>query len=343
MAEHVQGATSSAGTGLMSDVVPDGGNSALAGDLFPRVLSPLGLEALRRKTTDRPGGTTATFPLTGEKFTLYVPAREPSGGYGLLVFIRPWEDAALPSGWASVLERRGIVFITAARSGNNADVLSRRMPLALAAFEYATSHYRIDRTRTYIGGFSGGSRVAFRLALDYPDVFRGAVLNAGSDPVGVAPLALPDAQRMDAFRSSRLVFVTGTSDETPWTMDGTTTNSLRRWCAFNFVSAPMDFAGHEIAGAANLDRALGELAKNGSRSAPARTCQTARQTEIDAGIARAGAALANGDRIAARRLILQLDGTYGGLAGTSLITLADRCGCNILPPAESAAHAADRN
>jgi poly(3-hydroxybutyrate) depolymerase len=52
--------------------------------------------------------------------------------------------------------------------------------LALIAAQNAMAQYSVDPQQVYIGGFSGGSRVALRLALGYPDVFHGALLNAGS-------------------------------------------------------------------------------------------------------------------------------------------------------------------
>ena len=58
------------------------------------------------------------------------------------------------------------------------------MPLALLAYENIRRSHTLDANRVYVGGMSGGSRVALRVALAYPDVFRGALLNAGSDPIG---------------------------------------------------------------------------------------------------------------------------------------------------------------
>lgn len=316
--------------GLRAEVGSDGPTSALAGTVFARFLSPLALETVRRKLGGVLAGVDVPFPLEGERFTLFVPKRMPADGYGLLVFIRPSEDAAVPAGWASVLERLGIIYITAARAGNGANVSTRRMPLALAARDYAARHYPVDRSRTYVGGFSGGSRVAIRLALAYPDLFRGALLNAGSDPIGEAPIALPDNDRLSAFRASRLVFVTGTADEAAKALDHATVNSLRHWCIVNFASADIDFGGHEIAGPEQLGRALGELAKSAQAPAPA-GCEAARRREIDAALTQVQTTLNKGDRGAASKLIVKLDGTYGGLVGEALIKLADQCACGILP------------
>lgn len=316
--------------GLLADVASDMPTSALAGTVFSRILSPLALEAVRRKLGGTSQRVETIFPLDGERFTLFVPKHMPAEGYGLLVFVRPWEDAAVPAGWASVLERRGMIFITAAGAGNGANLSARRMPIALAAYEYAARHFPVDHSRTYVGGFSGGARTALRLALAYPDLFQGALLNAGSDPIGEPPIALPDKDRLSAFRSSRLVFVTGTADEASRALDHATVNSLRHWCVTNFTSADIDFGGHEIAGPEQLGRALAELGKSAHASSPV-GCEAARRQEIDAALARAQTTLDKGDRTGARKLILELDGTYGGLIGAAIIKFADQCACGILP------------
>ena len=92
--------------------------------------------------------------------------------------------------------------------------LTRRAPLALLAAYNLMSRYPVDAQKVYVGGFSGGARIALRLALAYPDLFHGALLNAGSDPLGMpgrphrrSPQLLQQFQE-----STRLVYVTGEHD-----------------------------------------------------------------------------------------------------------------------------------
>jgi len=65
-------------------------------------------------------------------------------------------DAA--QGWAAVLERRSLIFVSAENSGNEANILDRREPLALLAAHNIMQRFRVDPERIYVGGFSGGSR-----------------------------------------------------------------------------------------------------------------------------------------------------------------------------------------
>ncbi len=154
-------------------------------EIVRRMLSPL--EARRVvQAASRSGKSLEGQPLdlAKERFSLYVPRESPPQGYALLVFVSPYEDARIPLDWISALDRRGMIFVTAARSGNAADVFDRREPLALLSAVNVVSRYAIDPQRIYVAGFSGGARVAEHLAIGYPDLFRGGLLLAGSDPRG---------------------------------------------------------------------------------------------------------------------------------------------------------------
>jgi hypothetical protein len=55
--------------------------------------------------------------------------------------------------------------------------------------------------------------MALRSARGYPDVFHGALLNAGSDPIGNAQSPLPPQELLRQFQeSTRVVYVTGAHD-----------------------------------------------------------------------------------------------------------------------------------
>src|SRR5207302_4709848 len=144
-------------------------------ELIRRMLSPLAAAQIPAVQA-RMGLRLSEQPvdLAREKFVLYVPRRAPDRGYGLLVFVPPSDDAALPPGWVPVLDQFGLILVRPVRSGNDQSAFGRRYPLAILAEYNVATRYRLDPDRIYIAGFSGGSRVALRLALAYPDVFRGA-------------------------------------------------------------------------------------------------------------------------------------------------------------------------
>lgn len=295
-----------------------------------RMLTPLAAEAVRRKL--RASGSALveqSVDLKGERFVVYVPARRPPEGYGLLVFVPPWNQAALPDGWARALDREGVIYVSAARSGNEENVLGRRAPLALLGAENVLRRYPVDRRRIYVGGFSGGSRVALRLALAYPDLFRGAFLNAGSDPIGDAGAPLPSPELFARFQDdTRLVLATGAEDAVSLSMDGASVASLRGWCVSNVKVRVIPFARHQPASASTLDDAL-QAFDAPARPADQSRCRAARGAELAAGVDEVRGLIAKGERAAARRRLHELDARFGGLADRALVELADACGCDV--------------
>lgn len=111
----------------------------------------------------------------------------------------------------------------------------------------------IRRQSKHCHGFPGGSRVAMRLALAYPDVFRAAILDAGSDPIGSAKIPLPARDLFARFQeSSHLVYLTGADDVPRLGMAAVSMRSMRHWCVFGLTAEVIPYAGHEVAGAAAL-------------------------------------------------------------------------------------------
>ena len=223
-------------------------------ELLRRLLSPLNaLQVSKKLAHSAVALRDQAIDLTQERFTVYVPPQPPARGYGVLVFVPPWENAMLPRGWAAILDRHGIIFVSAANSGNEANVLDRREPLALLGVHNIMQRFRVDSERIYIGGYSGGSRVAMRLALAYPDVFRGAFLNAGSDPIGDAQTPLPPPEIFSRFQeTTRLVYISGQNDAANVDKDAASTRSMLEWCVFDWYAERSAWTGHEVAGPACL-------------------------------------------------------------------------------------------
>jgi predicted esterase len=324
------GGTALESTGLHSDVVfSDYSVISSSAELLLRLLSPLNGDQVNQKLARTAVGLRAqTIDLTQERFTVYVPSHSNPQGFGLLVFIPPWTTAMLPRGWAQILDRHGVIFVSAANSGNEANLLDRREPLALLAAHNATQHFRVDPERTYIGGFSGGSRVALRLALAYPDVFRGAFLNAGSDPIGDAQTPLPPTELFSRFQErARIVYVSGQNDAINVDKDEASTRSMLEWCIFDLYLERTPWVGHEVAGPTGLDRALSMLDKHAPPN-PAKldNCRLHIDEELARQFDRANDLLAAGNLVGARKILIQIDTRYGGLAAPRSMDLAARIG-----------------
>jgi pimeloyl-ACP methyl ester carboxylesterase len=315
-------------TGLQSDVgfteyTPLSG----AAEVTRRLMSPL--NALRvSRTLQRSGKTLRdqVIDLPHEKFALYVPPTQPREGYALLVFVPPWPQAEVPKKWLSTLDRHGTIFVSAANTGNEADVLDRRDPLALLAVENVTRRFRVDPRRIYIGGFSGGSRVALRIALGYPDVFTGALLDAGSDPIGSAEIPLPPADLLQRFQeTTRLVFLSGGHDDFHLQQDVESRRSLERWCVLDLVTQDMPRAEHELADASAFNSALAALADRKPRSNnKLAQCRARLDMELHRQLSQVETLVAAGKPAEAGAVLRKVDALYGGFAAPRSLELAQK-------------------
>ncbi len=312
--------------GLMSDVVFDEYSPLSSSrELLRRLVTPLAAAEVERSLAHAGDQLTAqSIGLAAERFVLYVPVHAPPAGYGVLVFISPWERTELPPGWAAALDRYGVIFVSAARSGNAADVLGRREPLALLGAYNVMRRYPVDPQRVYVGGFSGGARIAERLALAYPDLFDGALLEAGSDPIGAGPPSPPERALLERFQeSTRLVYLTGERDTLHLSMDTVSRDSMHDWCVFDVAAQVTPGAAHEIAGAQAFSRALGALAAHvRADAAQLAACRRALDARLAAQLARIRSLMDAGKGAEARKLLEATDRRYGALAAPQSVALA---------------------
>lgn len=293
-------------------------------ELARRMLSPLqAAELSKTLARNRERLSEQPVDLAQENFALYVPAREPPQGYGLVVFVSAFDAAQLPGGWGLVLDEKGLIFVSAARSGNDQIAVRRREPLAVLAEQNVVHRYRIDPQRIYIAGFSGGSRVALRLALAYPDLFRGAILNASSDPIGTATVQLPPKDLFLQFQEkAHFVYVTGDRDTARLAWDYASMHSLRDWCVFNAQQQTNNSTGHEIMSPEALARALDSLAKpTESDAGKLAKCRAGIDAELEGKIRQVRSLISAGDRDAARDILKDIDTHFGGLAAPQTLEL----------------------
>lgn len=261
--------------------------------------------------------------ISKEHFVVYVPARKPAEGYALFVFVPPWDDARVPPAWISVLDEKGVIFASAEHSGNNTDVRTRREPLALIAAANLIQEYHVDPSRVFVGGFSGGGQVAMRLALAYPDLFRGAFMNSGSEPIGSMQVPVPPGDLFRKFQDdSRLFFVVGDRDATRPAIQNTSVQSALDWCVSHVDHRVVMNMGHDVAGAGAFESGLSFLL---SAPAPAQddlsSCRAGLVTRRDAKVRAVRDLLAKGDQAAARRALDDLDAEFGGLAAPESLEL----------------------
>jgi pimeloyl-ACP methyl ester carboxylesterase len=317
-------------TGLLSDVVlTEYSPLSGAAEVTRRLMSPLNAARVNRALQRSGNGVRdQSIDLMQEKFAVYVPAHAPPGGYSLMVFVPPWREASVPRQWLSTLERHGVIYVSAANSGNEADVLDRREPLALLAATNIMKRYQVDPSRVYIGGFSGGARVALRIALGYPDVFSGVFLDAGSDPIGSAAIPLPPADLFKRFQeATRLVYVSGGRDDFHLQADKESQQSLESWCVLDLVTEDAAWTAHEVVDARAFNRVLDDL-EHPEAPMPYQLakCRGRVDAELTAQLHRVAELVAAGKSADAGAAVRKVDARYGGLAAPQSVELADRAG-----------------
>lgn len=314
--------------------------------LASRTLAPTTFARLQR--FEAATGTDAvehTVDLADERFDVFVPSRQPADGYGLLVFVAPMPEWHLPRSWRSELDARGIVFVVARRSGNDEPVYDRRLPLALHAFENMHGRLPIDAARVYVGGFSGGARVAQRLAMSYPDVFVGALLLAGSQPFGAPglfgePWALPPEPWATRFmRDTRLVLASGTMDLVNRAHDADAAESLRAHCVEHVALIRIPRLDHWVPEGRYFRRVMDALETSPPAGAHASgdACRTTLRARAAEAMDRAERLLDAGRPAQAGALLAEAEGRYGGLAAPRSLALADRIAAALVRPTADAA------
>jgi len=303
---------------------------ASSNEMVRRTLSPIAADRvlgyLHDKSQQLPE---QSIDLSSERFRVYVPPGDPpADGYGLIVFIAPWDDGSVPSDWRGVLDRHHLIYVAADRSGNDFNMLWRRLPLALHAYANIAENYKLNAGRIYVSGFSGGSRTAMRAALSYPDVFRGAILNSGSDPFGDAGIAVPPADLFREFQQrSRIVLVSGSEDLLIDARDAAMLDSAQRLCVEGASTQPMRHVGHMLMRASMLEQAIvaierdrtAEMARHADAFAH---CRTGIASEIELGLQQVRALIAQGERTEAGHALSKIDARFGGLAAPDSVELA---------------------
>jgi len=162
------------------------------------------------------------YDLKSEKFRVIVPEDYSTNEtWGLLVWISPENEARVPESWAAELARHRLLLVSAYKSGNDRHPLDR-FRLALDATCNMCRNYPIDRLRIYVGGFSGGSRMASMLGVAYGDIFTGTLCVCGVNfyralrsPEGeqYQPTYVPDPGAWARARKvGRFVLLTGETD-----------------------------------------------------------------------------------------------------------------------------------
>lgn len=132
--------------------------------------------------------------LRNELFMIRLPRSfSPSTPAGLLVWIDGGDAGAPREQLFDALDAFNIVAVGMSNAGNERP-LSDRVQLAMDAMETVQSRVLIDPSRVYVGGISGGGRVASMLAIAFPDRFHACLAVVGLN--SFHNVALPDGKHV---------------------------------------------------------------------------------------------------------------------------------------------------
>jgi predicted esterase len=125
---------------------------------------------------------------------------------GILVFVSPTDSGEPPAGWLPLLQQKQLSWIAADGFGNE-ELIAQRMLVAVMGRSLAQSSVALDRKRIYVGGMSGGGRIASMTAPRFPELFSGGLYIVGAN------FWLPDDERLKQLAAAnRYVFITGEKD-----------------------------------------------------------------------------------------------------------------------------------
>jgi poly(3-hydroxybutyrate) depolymerase len=184
---------------------------------------------------------------------VYVPdSYNPSKPAGLLVYISPTRQGQMPSGWQPVFDDGNLIFISADQSGNRTPTKRRMLFAALAPY-VVSSDFEMDPDRIYVSGFSGGGKAASIAAMNFANLFTGAIYICGAEfwP-NVSPELLSKA------KANRYVFLTGGRDFNR-TLTGDIYAEYERAGMANINLMSIPSMGHDTPGRTHFQEAIDYL------------------------------------------------------------------------------------
>ena len=124
---------------------------------------------------EAPAGLLTDYDSTKQRFELYVPAGVDSERpVPLILFISPSQTATGLAQFRAFCDREGVLFASPHQAGNQTPG-PRRIRIVMDTLDEVRRRFHVDPDRTYIGGFSGGGRIAFAIATALSEYFGGII------------------------------------------------------------------------------------------------------------------------------------------------------------------------
>jgi hypothetical protein len=154
---------------------------------------------------------------------------------GVVVFVSPTDSGKPPEGWLELLQQRQLSWVAADGFGNRRPS-AQRVLVAVMGLSLAQRAGALDRKRVYIGGMSGGGRIASMTAPRFPHLFSGGLYIVGAN------FWMPDdAKLKQRAAANRYVFITGNEDFNHLDMKGVYSRYRKKGLAGSLL---MDIPGY---------------------------------------------------------------------------------------------------
>ncbi len=318
---------------------------ATPAELVERQFGPLRAFQIQAKLSAMGLQNASRIKLADEHLLVRAPDKPAADGrYGLLVYFDSRAHSQYDFTWSNVLDSHAVILVRPDNAGDDAASFDRRIPLALAAYEYARRTYNLDPDRVYIAGDGSGSRIAENLAVSFPDVFSGAIVNSGAVELGTQALPVPAPALLERLRThSRLVFATSSHDEPAFTEQRRTLKSMGAYCV---PDAEVFENGHTLVGHAAinglfLNDFLDSLAKPHSADMPGQAaCEDALRRDSNAAQADIRRLHTSGRQDDALKAIVAFDSAYGRLFVEDEVALVKQINPTFFAPSTPAPNAA---
>lgn len=117
----------------------------------------------------------ADYRATEQRYERYVPANVTRDRpQPVLLFISPGGRGMAAAAWKPVCDEHGMIYASPHGAGNDCPT-ARRVRIVLDVLDDLRRLTAVDPERTYLGGFSGGGRIACAVAFSLPEYFGGVV------------------------------------------------------------------------------------------------------------------------------------------------------------------------